>query len=298
MTSAEVDVRRRHVAAAVTVRAAGSGFSRTGLALSLAAFVLWSGRLASQPAGASVVLDRTTAYVQSFFERFVNVVAEERYIQTAEPGYTRLAQRRVLVSDFLLVQPQGSKLYYQFRDVREVDGQAVTDRERRLTELFLQPWDTAIKQASRIVADSARYNVVNVGTINHPLQAVVLLQPRYRARLDFSVGGRQRLAAQELRVITFRERDGQDTIFDGLRSFGRAWVDEATGMVMKTELELRSPRRKYPDKITTSFVFDERLQLAVPAEMRDSFYSPGMSGVATYGQFRTFQVRTAEEVRP
>jgi len=160
------------------------------------------------------------------------------------------------------------------------------------------PRDTAIEQAARIAADGGRHNVLNVGTINYPLQAMVLLQPRYRERLELSVDGRQRLAAQELRVIRFRERDVQDTIFGGLRSFGRAWVDEATGMVMKTELELRSPSRKYPDKITTSFVFDERLQLAVPAEMRDSYSSPGMSGVATYGRFRTFQVRTAEEVRP
>lgn len=204
----------------------------------------------------------------------------------------------MLVSDLLLVQPQGSSLYYEFRDVREVDGQAVPDRERRLTELFLQPWDAAMTQAASITADGARFNVVNIGTINYPLQALVLLQLRYRGRLDVSVGGRERVAAQELRVITFRERDQKDTIFEGLRSLGRAWVDEATGMVMKTELELRSPRRKYADRITTLFVFDGRLQLAVPAEMRDSYSSPGMSGVATYGQFRTFRVRTAEEVRP
>jgi hypothetical protein len=67
---------------------------------------------------------------------------------------------------------------------------------------------------------------------------------------------------------------------------------------MKTELELRSPGRKFAYTITTSFVFDEQLQLAVPAEMRDSY--PGlldMTGVATYGTFRSFQVRTTEEVR-
>ena len=292
-------MRGRHVAATIAVRAASAGFSRAGLALTLAALVLLPGRLGSQPAGANAVLDRTTAYVQSFFDRFVNVVAEERYVQTEDAAYARLARRRrVLISDFLLVQAQGSNLYYQFRDVREVDGQAVTDRDRRLTELFLQPWDTVIKQAARIAADSARYNVQNVGTINYPLQAVILLQSRYRKRLEFSIGGRQRRADQQLRAITFRERDERDTVFDGVRSFGRAWVDEASGTVMNTELELRSPSRKYPDRITTSFVFDERLKLAVPVEMRDSYYSPGMSGVATDGQFRTFEVRTAEEVRP
>jgi len=83
-----------------------------------------------------------------------------------------------------------------------------------------------------------------------------------------------------------------------MRSFGRAWVDEATGRVMKTELELRNPVQKFPYTITTSFVIDERLQLAVPAEMRDSY--PGfldMTGVATYGNFRSFQVRTTEDLR-
>lgn len=161
-------MRERHVPAEVTVDTAVSGFSRTTVVLSLAALLLWSDRSASQPADASTVVDRATAYVQSFFKGFVNVVADERYVQTAEPGYTRLARRRVLVSDFLLVQAQGSNLYYQFRDVREIDGMAVTDRERRLTDLFLQPWETAVKQAARIAADGARYNVVDDGTIRRP----------------------------------------------------------------------------------------------------------------------------------
>ena len=68
---------------------------------------------------------------------------------------------------------------------------------------------------------------------------------------------------------------------------------------MKTELELRNRVRKFAYKITTTFVFDERLQLAVPAEMRDSY--PGyldMTGVATYGRFRSFQVQTNETIRP
>jgi len=83
------------------------------------------------------------------------------------------------------------------------------------------------------------------------------------------------------------------------RLYGRAWVDKASGRVMKTELEMRNRVRKFAYRITTTFVVDERLQLAVPAEMRDSY--PGhldMTGVATYGRFRSFQVRTQESVQP
>jgi hypothetical protein len=276
-----------------------SGFSRTGLSLALVVLVVRPTIVAAQSDTGGGVVDRTIVYVQSFVDRFTNVVAEERYVQTVSPSYRPLGpRRRVLVSDFLLVQPHGSKLWYQFRDVREVDGQAVADREVRLTQLFLQPWDAAVTPAARIAADAARHNILNIGTINYPLQAIVLLQPRYRERLEFSAGGLERVATRELRVITFREPDVPDTIFAGIRSFGRAWVDDATGMVMKTELELRSRRRKFADTITTSFVFDERLKLAVPAEMRDSYAAPDVSGVATYGQFRTFQVRTEERVRP
>ena len=255
---------------------------------------LWPGPAASQSTDAKNVLDCTTVYVVAFFRGFSNVVAEERYVQTVSPNYRGAGpRRRVLVSDFLLVRGQGTSDLYQFRDVREVDGVAVADRERRLTQLFLQPWDTAIKQAESIAADGARYNLANVGTVNYPLIAIALFQPRYRDRLEFSTGRLEQAATQELRVITFREPDVRNTILNGLRSFGRAWVDEATGRVMKTELELRSRGRKFADRITTSFAFDERLQLAVPAEMQDSYArASDMSGVATYGQFRTFQVPT------
>ena len=68
------------------------------------------------------------------------------------------------------------------------------------------------------------------------------------------------------------------------RLYGRAWVDKASGRVMKTELEMRNRVRKFAYRITTTC---------------DSY--PGyldMKGVATYGRFRSFQVRTQESVQP
>ena len=275
-----------------------SGFSRTITAV-LLVFVSWAATSAAQAAPQNSVLDRTTEYVRTFVRGFANVVAEERYVQTANPNNPGPGpQRRLLLSDFLLVKGQRANDWYQFRDVREVDGRPVSDRDRRLTELFLQPWDSAIRQAEGIGRDGARYNLVNVGAINFPLLALALFQPHYRDRLEFSIGRLERDGGRELRVISFREPEVTSTVIGGRRSFGRAWVDEATGRVMKTELQLRNSVQKFVYTITTSFVIDERLQLAVPAEMRDSY--PGFldtTGVATYGNFRSFQVRTAEEVR-
>jgi hypothetical protein len=272
---------------------------RHGVVLAAFVVVVWPGRVETQSAAPGSVLDRTTHYVTYFVQSFVNVVAEERYVQTANPSNPGPGkQRRELLSDFLLVKGQNANDWHQFRDVREVDGKPVADRERRLTELFLQPWDTALKQAARITSDGSRHNLINVGTINYPLIVMAFLQTHYRDRFEFSIGRLERDRGRPLRVISFREPAMRDTVLGGVRSSGRAWVDDASGRVMKTELVLRRGTQKFPYTITTSFAFDERLQLEVPVEMRDSY--PGyldMTGVATYGQFRTFQVRTAEEVQ-
>lgn len=280
-----------------------SSFSRTFVSSAFVALMLWPVTASAQSADATNVLDRMTEYVRTFVREFANVVAEERYVQTANPNNPGPGPRkRVLLSDFLLVKGQDANDWYQFRDVREVDGKPVADRERRLTELFLQPWDAVIRQAARIHNDGARFNLLNIGSINYPLLAIALVQPHYRDRFEFSVGKLEREQGRDLRVISFSERDRSSTVIGGMRSFGRVWVDEATGRVMKTEVQLRNSMRnsiqRFPYTITTVFVMDERLQLAVPAEMRDSY--PGyldMTGVATYGKFRSFQVRTTEEVR-
>jgi hypothetical protein len=246
------------------------------------------------------VLDRTTRYVEDFVRRFANVVAEERYIQTANPSNPGPGpSRRELVSDFLLVKIQGGNDWYQFRDVREVDGKPVRDRDKRLTALFLEPWDTALAQATTISRESARYNLTDVGAVNYPLLATAFLQRHYVDRFEFTVGRIEQDRGAALRVINFRERNTTTTILGGVRASGEAWVDEATGRVMKTALQLRSGQPRFAIEITTTFAFDDRLQVAVPVEMRDSYPTAllDMTGVATYGRFRSFEVRTEEKVR-
>jgi hypothetical protein len=51
-----------------------------------------------------------------------------------------------------------------------------------------------------------------------------------------------------------------------------------------------------PIRITTTYRFDEDLQLNVPIEMQDWYPDGGgeVRGLATYGKFRRFQVQTEE----
>src|SRR5580765_1819819 len=91
----------------------------------------------------ATVLQRAGAYV-ALVERGVSgIVAEERYGQewTVLPrGISTNEQRhRELVSDLLIVKLESAGLVTQFRDVFDVDGAPVRDRDERLMKLFLEP---------------------------------------------------------------------------------------------------------------------------------------------------------------
>jgi hypothetical protein len=76
------------------------------------------------------------------------------------------------------------------------------------------------------------------------------------------------------------------------------WIEQATGRVVKTELQLGNT--SYPLRIVTTFTFDEDLGINVPSQMED-WYPDGAGefrGKATYGKFRRFQVQTEESVAP
>jgi hypothetical protein len=72
------------------------------------------------------------------------------------------------------------------------------------------------------------------------------------------------------------------------------WIDSDTARIVKTELVLGGS-----DRVVTTFTFDKRFQIAVPAEMRESFRDgrASIEGRAIYGQFRQFGVSTEETLR-
>jgi hypothetical protein len=123
------------------------------------------------------------------------------------------------------------------------------------------------------------------------------LQPRYVARFRFTVGPIDRSVGAEVRLVQFEEL-ARPTILRNaaangdLPARGRMWIEEGTGRVMKTEL------RAGEAEIVTGFAFDVHLQVAVPVEMRERYLREfEITGVATYGRFRRFEVRTEERIR-
>src|SRR5947207_1163735 len=138
------------------------------------------------------LLQRAASYVSDFEARFSNVVAEEHYVQRA-PSTARSTSsmpslvHRELKSDVLFVKVPGDDTWVPFRDVFEVDGRPVRDRQERLTALFLQPSAVAIDRAKQIANESARYNIGAVfRTINMPVLALEVLRAENQPRFTFS----------------------------------------------------------------------------------------------------------------
>jgi hypothetical protein len=240
---------------------------------------------------------KTAAYVSQFVDQFSNVVAEETLVQET----TIPRRKRTMRSDFLLVRYPGDTQWQAFRDVAEVDGKAVRDKEERLTRLFLEPAASAVRRARELQEAGARYNLLDIGSLNNPLTVVAFLQDGYRERFRFNLAGLDKKLGPTVRQVQFQEfkvpslikgNGNQDILSRGL-----AWIEEDTGRVVKTELRVGS--RSAPISIITEYKFDDELGINVPVAMRD-WYPDGtgeIRGVATYGRFRRFQVKTTEEVK-
>ena len=156
--------------------------------------------------------------------RFSLLVAEEDYYQRADrplqagnPNQARTPnpsggfdigskRARRLRSDYLLVRNEEGG-WLPFRDVFEVDGRKVRDREDRMAKLLLAPSPSALEQARRLMDESTRYNLGRWrAPINIPTQPVLLVQPNLRARFVFTHDGEAQVAGRTAWALAFEER--------------------------------------------------------------------------------------------
>ena len=260
------------------------------------------------PVTLDALLARAGAYVTEFERRFSNVVAEEHYEQLvlgrSSTMVTRNLVRRDLRSDFLLVKLPDRDSWIPFRDVFEVDGKPVRDRQERLTGLFLQPQTVAVDQAKKIADESSRYNIGNVlRTINVPVLALIVLRPQDQPRFTFSRLQKDRRAGADVWSIEYHER-GVATIVRGednkdLPSEGRLWIEAPTGRVVKTELVVDDTTVRAV--ITTDYRPDAAFGFNLPSQMHEQYTSAAnlsrIIGTATYSKFRRFNVETDQTLR-
>ena len=272
------------------------------------------------------VLEHAATYVEAYERQLSGVVAEESYTQSyaftmTQFGNSRQTVRRELRSDVLLVRPAGADQYVQFRDVFEVDGRAVRDRQERLSRLFLAGSPTADAQMQRIKAESARFNIGDIErTINVPLLALMFLDPTYQPRFRFtratertpetlkdtSPGVDPSVAhfavTVEMWVLEFEEIRTPTVIQTptrrNMRATGRVWIDPGTGQVRMTKLI--ADNGDVRGVVDVSYDREARFGLVVPIAMRERYEGRTrgsvIEGAATYTAFRRFDVQVDENV--
>jgi hypothetical protein len=217
-----------------------------------------------------------------------------------------------LRSDFLLVKPERGDEWVSFRDVFEVDGVAVRDREERLRRLFLEPGVQARTQLMAIMEDSARFNLGAVErTVNVPLFCLRFLTPENRPRFRFKTAGRRQSDGVDVWRIEFEERARPTIISDradhDMPAKGWFLVDQVTGAI--AESGLRIDEQGFTTEIIVTFRRDPALGMWVPARMDETYRTarqrsmtgmprlePIVEGTAFYSNFRRFQVKTEEKM--
>jgi hypothetical protein len=265
------------------------------------------------------VLARATQYVLDYQKNLSGLVSEEHYLQSWRRG-SRMPETRALRSDVLLTQPPGGRRYLMFRDVFEVDGRQVRDRDERLQRLFLSPSAVTSTQVYRIIEESARYNIGNVQrTVNTPTLALVFLDPQFQghfrfersadrvAETDRAVGGGgtpRFTVPDDLWVIAYEET-ARDTLMSGgaglaLPASGRFWVEPDSGRVVMTEMYLRN--RAVDALVDVRYDMAPAVGVFVPVAMRERYRDlrrdSVIEGSAEYSRVRRFQVSSSEEVKP
>jgi hypothetical protein len=288
------------------------------VAVGVTGWMLAAPAAAEEPSLKAVLL-RAASYVAEFHRQLSSIVAEEQYVQDwySRPrgGRPPTSERshRELKSDLLLLKPTHRDGWMAFRDVFEVDGAPVRDRQERLAHLFLERTPSGDALIRRILDESSRYNIGDIRrNVNTPTYPLLFLEAANHFRFKFKKTSDRRPRTEpehgaptgafrvstEVWVIAYEEKETGTMIrTDGhkdLPAKGRFWIEPATGRVLMSELI--ASNRKLRATIDVSYQSAPLVGLLVPIEMREWYDNMStkshIEAVATYGRFRQFQVNT------
>lgn len=281
---------------------------------------------------ADEVLARARDYVATYERAFVNLLAEERSTQelrepgvlSGMPGQTRggagmsgggmpmmeqpasseRTTRRRLRANYLVIRADTGLGWVPFRDVVEVDGKGVGEREQRLVELLSGDGPADLARARNLMVEGARHDLGEVArTFNIPVLGLLFLHPDRAEATTFTRRGQERVAGRRALVYAFEE-PGRPSLVRGpgdqdLPSSGRVWVDETSGTILKTEHIVQA--WDVTAVVTVQYRQDNRLDMWLPERMDEEYRWSSNKGrtlrvSARYSDYRRLQVDASEDL--
>ena len=244
------------------------------------------------------VMKRVERYVADYGQQASIVVCTERYEQTAQGSATAASASRTLVSDFALVYAGAIHGWLGFRDVLEVDGRRVTDRDDRLASVLMAS-QGRFDEARRLSDESARYNIGAIQrNFNVPTAALFFFTPDNHGRFKFTA---RTVSPDGTWEIGFRESDRPTLIRDpggtSVPSSGTIRVDPQAGTILRTRLEIATKDRHATQPaghVEVAYRLVGELNMWLPASMDEQFeVSRGpvfdrVVGHAEYSNYRRF----------
>lgn len=248
---------------------------------------------AGQERSADPLVAKAVAYVEAYERELSGIVAEEEYVQRwSFPG--SFPEMRRLRSDFLMVKLKPSDPWVPFRDVFEMNGTPVRDRDERLQRLFLEAPATAAAEARRITDESARFNLGRFRrNINVPTLPLEFLRAGAHEGFRFRLAGEEEIDGTPTIRLSYDERQ-RPTIIRSSRgrdvpAAGRLWIDPRDGAIRRTLL--RTTFDLLAMQIVVTYCPCE-WGVLVPCTMLETirFSQEELRATATYSNFRRFQV--------
>lgn len=269
---------------------------RSGAAVVLT-LLLVTRALAAQDVTLSVVLERLHQYLGDYADVLPATIAIERYNQRVGTH-----ERVELESEFGIVRVPNNPQWLGFRDVMRVNGEAVERRDERLAALFENLTVSAIEQAGRISAESARFNIGPLRrSINDPALVLELLDGRNAHRMRMQKVREIRSGNVPVWIVRFRET-GRPTVvrsssLGDVPANGQAWIEASTGRLLRVQATIGAISGVRCE-VDVTFENAPGVNMFLPARMMERCFDGAFvqEGEATYGNYRTFTVETRESI--
>jgi len=243
---------------------------------------------------ARALVAAASKYVAKYQQEFAFLIADESYSQTKTDGGGR-SQNRLLRSEFFLTYLPADNEWVAVRDVLDVDGAPVANREE--LRALLAKGGEIKGLISQVIARNARYNIGSTSrNFNEPTLPLLLMGEKRVNDVKFERKTVDRDGEIVLATLQFEER-GRPTLVRGpegsLPSTGEIILEPATGIVHKTTFELNRPGVKV--RLTTTYARDPELGLWLPDVFTERYESDTpISEVvlceAKYTNYRRFEV--------